>query len=406
MQLRGKVYYSCFRAHGRQVRKRLSSNFDTACRMLVKLRSRADEADFGLLDNDCALADLREAWERQCRLTLRDGTIRRYRQNLNKILGGIAVHRVSQLSADVVNAYREVRLAKASPRTVNMEVTALSTMLRWAVDAKYIGYNPLSKIKGLQTKGHERKERRALTADEVQRLIEASPDYLRPVWRMFLTTGIRKGELAAMLFADVDFERGTLTVRAATAKTKKSREIPLDDDMLATIKWLRDEAPFRRPGKGVTSTATERIEAAFSKEHVFVTKAGTPWRNNLLMRFYAVCAKAGIEGARRPVRGRGKLALGAKEQTAASVDIHSLRVTFATLAIEGGASPKAVQEILGHSTLELTMSVYSKATDRAKRAAVSALPFAKATAPAHVIPMEGEHKLNASNSGALQVVAG
>ena len=42
MHLRGDVFYSCFRANGKQVRKRLSSDFDTAKKMLNELRSRAD----------------------------------------------------------------------------------------------------------------------------------------------------------------------------------------------------------------------------------------------------------------------------------------------------------------------------------------------------------------------------
>jgi hypothetical protein len=49
------------------------------------------------------------------------------------------------------------------------------------------------------------------------------------------------------------------------------------------------------------------------------------------------------------------------------------------------ASPKAVQTILGHATLDMTMRVYAKATDRSMRDAINALPFATATAPDHVL---------------------
>jgi hypothetical protein len=71
-----------------------------------------------------------------------------------------------------------------------------------------------------------------------------------------------------------------------------------------------------------------------------------------------------------------------------SVDLHALRGTFATLAIDGNANPRAVQSILGHATLDMTMRVYTKATDKAKRAAISALPFATASAPAHVVSID------------------
>ena len=71
-----------------------------------------------------------------------------------------------------------------------------------------------------------------------------------------------------------------------------------------------------------------------------------------------------------------------------SVDIHALRVTFTTLSLEHGASPKAVQAILGHSTLAMTMGVYAKATESAKRSAITALPFAQSSGPAHVLTLD------------------
>ena len=95
--------------------------------------------------------------------------------------------------------------------------------------------------------------------------------------------------------------------------------------------------------------------------------------NNLLRKFYGTCKRAGIADGKRN----------------GSVDLHSLRVTFTTLSLEGGASPKAVQTILGHATLDMTMRVYAKATDRSMRDAINALPFATATAPDHVLTHRG-----------------
>ena len=204
-----------------------------------------------------------------------------------------------------------------------------------------------------------------------------------------MVTGIRHGELRNMLFDDVDVDRRIVTVRASTAKNHKAREIPLDDEMLDIIAKLREAAPHRQPGRGNTPEVTARIRANFSRDHVFVTTAGTPWRNNLLTRFYTICKRIGIDGA----------------EPGGSVDIHSLRVTFTTMAIGGGGDPKAVQEILGHSSLALTMGIYAKATDRSKRAAIGALPFAKSSAPDHVIPMQSAHAVSTSKKSSSQPVA-
>ena len=99
---------------------------------------------------------------------------------------------------------------------------------------------------------------------------------------------------------------------------------------------------------GDTPRQTERQAARFSKEHVFVTRANTPLDNNLLTRFYAVCEKAGIEDAK----------------TGGKVDLHSLRVSFITLSMEHGGNPRAIQALVGHKSLEMTMKVYAKATDK------------------------------------------
>ena len=61
-----------------------------------------------------------------------------------------------------------------------------------------------------------KKERRALTVDEVNAIFEHSPEYLKPVLRMFLTTGIRRDELVNIRFEDIDPDARTVTIRAET----------------------------------------------------------------------------------------------------------------------------------------------------------------------------------------------
>ena len=87
-----------------------------------------------------------------------------------------------------------------------------------------------------------------------------------------------------------------------------------------------------------------------------------------------------------------------------SLDLHSLRVTCATLMLQGGANPRDVQAILGHTTLALTMKVYAKATERGKRSAAGALPFAKVSPPAHVVSVQNVPTVCATEKNAPQSV--
>ena len=365
MWKRGDTYYARFRANGRLVRKRLSTDFRAACEMLNELRSRADRADFNLLDNDYPWDTLKkefEAWADQALRNPED-----YRRDIKRFEEHVRVRSVREISQNLVVAYRKWRLDNGkSPRTVNREVGTLSNMLNKAVEWGRIAENPIRSMKPLR---HDTlaKERRPLEIGEVESLFDNSPEPLALIWRVFMTTGVRKRELCDMRVGHVDFDRKTITIPASTAKSHKPREIPLDEDVLAILETL--------------------CEKAESKDHVFTDENGNPWkRDALLRRFYACCKAAGIDDAR----------------PGGSVDIHSLRVTFTTLALDNGANPKAVQGILGHSTLGLTMRVYAKATERAKRDAVSALPFAKSTAPEHVIPVQNAHTVSTTEKPSSQ----
>ncbi|MHB1034910.1 MAG: tyrosine-type recombinase/integrase [Pirellulales bacterium] len=372
--LRGKTYFARFRAHGRLVRERLSTDYAVAVRKLNDLKARADLADFNLVDNNCPWATLKADFLKWARQSVRCPDD--YERDLRRFEEFTPVHSARQVDTRLIVSYREWRLGQnVCPRTVNREVGTVRNMLNKGVRWKLLGQNP---IKDLAPLAHDTfsKERRALTVAEVEALFEASPEYLKPVWRMFMVTGIRKSELVELKFSDIDFERRAMTVRAGTAKSHKAREIPLDDAVLAMLVQLRDQAEDREPVVRGTAKARERQKAHFSRDHVFVTGANTPWKNNLLRAFYAICKRAGIEGA----------------ETGGSVDIHSLRVSFTTIALENGANPRDVQAILGHATLAMTMGVYAKATDNTKRAAIGVLPFASVTSPGHVLPMRKDTK--------------
>ena len=65
---RGATYYARFRADGRMIRRKLSSDFDAACEILNDLKARADRGQFDLIDNDYKWDDLKAEylrWKRQ-----------------------------------------------------------------------------------------------------------------------------------------------------------------------------------------------------------------------------------------------------------------------------------------------------------------------------------------------------
>jgi integrase len=367
---RGGAYYADFYAGGRRVRKRLSRQLKVAVQLLHELQARADRADFGLLDNDYPLKDLREQYLKHCRQLLRPSSVSRYEGCLNNILPRLSATRAAQVRVDAVLSYRQERLDEGtSPCTVNKEVGALSTMLRWGADKKrqLIGSNPLDGLKPLP---HENpKEGRALSGDEVARLLERSPQPWRDVWYAFLVTGVRKDELATLTFRDIDWEAREIIVRTHRTKGKRERRIPIDAGLWEILCRQRDGRQERKPGSGRTAKITARVRERFTTEHVFVTTQNTPLthRSGIYAAFMRCCKRAGIQVK----------TLDAEGNLLEHVDVHSLRRTFTTSLIANGADPKSVQDLLGHSTLEMTMRVYTKIHGQTKRQAIGRLPYGR-----------------------------
>jgi integrase len=274
--------------------------------------------------------------------------------------------KVSHLTTDALLDYRSARLGKGvTPRTVNIDVTTLQSLLNWGVKNRVIGSNPIAHIGPLR---HDNpKNRRPLVPEEVELLLAHGHEPWTSIWYCFLTTGIRCEELCSLKFTDVDAVNREIIIRSSVAKNHRERRIPIDERLFQMLEALRRAAPSRLPKERGGKKASKRILERFTREHVFVTTSATPLnQRNLYRALYADCKRAGIETRTKDSAGR----------LLTHVDLHSLRVTFATTAIGSGADPKSVQEILGHRTLEMTMRVYAKMNRNNKRAAILALPYA------------------------------
>lgn len=77
MILRGRTYWADFRHDGQRVRKSLSKNRQVAEDLLIDLRARLQRGDAGMLDNNYSVAELKEAYLKHCRQTLKPKTVQR-----------------------------------------------------------------------------------------------------------------------------------------------------------------------------------------------------------------------------------------------------------------------------------------------------------------------------------------
>lgn len=212
----------------------------------------------------------------------------------------------------------------------------------------------------------KKKEIRPLTLDQVKRLFQAvEEERLFPAIYLELNTGLRRGELLALRWRDIDLKVGTLSVRQGLVrvgnrdakegeprtklifqepKTAPSRRtIPIPEDALAELKRWR------------AKQAQEKLllgEAYQDNGLVFCTEDGKPIEpRNFTRRFEAMLKRANLPRIR----------------------FHDARHTFATILLELGEHPKVVQQILGHSRIAMTLDIYSHVSLDMERRATARL---------------------------------
>ncbi len=202
-----------------------------------------------------------------------------------------------------------------------------------------------------------RQEMKALSPEEARRFLEAARgERLYALYVLAITTGMRLGELLALRWRDVDLERGTLRVTATLQKTRDGylfaepktersrRQVVLSPAALEALRQHRLRQLEERLRLG---------DAWEDHDLVFPNEVGRPLdRTNLTHRsFERVLRRAGLPRLR----------------------FHDLRHTAATLLLSQGVHPKVVADMLGHSTISVTLDLYSHSTPAMHRQAALAL---------------------------------
>jgi len=158
-----------------------------------------------------------------------------------------------------------------SPATVNGYRVALSGIFGWLVEDQRWPSNPVAHVKPVE-KGEPTRERRALSREELDRLVAAAPPRRGVAYLVAATTGLRRSELAALRWADVDLDGATLRLRATSAKNRKEAHQPLPAGTVAALRiWKGLRQATDRVFPHVASTKGLRAD---------LKKAGLPYTSD------------------------------------------------------------------------------------------------------------------------------
>jgi len=256
-----------------------------------------------------------------------------------------------------------------SPRTVQYLRAILRRALGQALKWGLVQRNAATLVDPPKV---ERPQVEPLTPAEARRFLDAVKDHrLEALYSVALALGLRLGEALGLRWQDVDFDRGTLTIRYALQriegklrlvepKTARSRRtIPLPD---STLKSLRAHQERQAQDRALAGTRWQ--ERGF----VFASTIGTPLDGrNVTRHFQDTLELLGLPRKR----------------------FHDLRHTCASFLLAQGVSARTVMEILGHSQITLTLDTYSHVAPSLLSEAASRMDTLLSGSPESGVPEPG-----------------
>ena len=232
-----------------------------------------------------------------------------------------------------------------APRTRRHIHRVLHTALSRAVEQQVIVRNPAQALRKRLPKV-ERREMMTLSHDQSAQLLEAIK-HTRIYWPVLivLSTGMRRGEVFALRWKNVDLERGSLRIMESLEQTKAG---------------IRFKAPKTDRTRVVTlpAFATEQLRLLKRKQAEELLQLGTRQTGDTL-----VCARAdGFPLQPQSLTHQFKRLI-SRIKNFPQVRFHDLRHTHATQLLLAGVHPKVAQERLGHATITTTLDLYSHVTE-------------------------------------------
>lgn len=297
---------------------------------------------------------IKDLWLTQYKDTVKESTYRRviflFKNNIGKKFGNkrIAKYNIPYCQK-AVNEWKD---SYATYRALKSYTTAV---FDFAIKMNVLIDNPMKHVSFSTGKRTIKKAKlKFFEVDELKRFLECCKEdsfpLTYPLFRLLAFSGIRKGELLALTWDDIDLEQGMLTinktaalnnknqVEATTSKTKHSnRTISLDELTVQVLKkWKIKQKEYLLMYGIKTLKEDQLVFASKSNNYLAMTRP-----NQLLAR---LCDKYGFP----------------------NISIHGFRHTHCSLLFEAELSAKEVQDRLGHSDIQTTLNIYTHITKKQK----------------------------------------
>lgn len=307
---------------------------------------------------DPTFEELASLWLENYKTTVKPSTFENVRSKVEKMteehFKGLKLKQISVTYCQKI----VIELSK-SYVLYNHYLSVINRIFKYAVLMDVINSNPFDKVIKPKSRQTQRKGN-FLTKEELKEFLKlaqsATLSYFFPLVHLMSYTGLRQGEALALKWSDIDFENKKITVNKTAArikekqtlqtpKTKNSkRVISIDSATLSILKsWKKDQIKiYFKNGKHFEG----------DENFIFTNQRGE-WVHihNFIRYFKRFIADHGFK----------------------TITPHGLRHTHASLLFSAGVEPKNISDRLGHSTVQITLDLYTHITEEQRSDTVDKL---------------------------------
>jgi len=271
-------------------------------------------------------------------------------KHIEKSIGDMHLNKIRP--DNIQHFYNQMKKNGLSQNTIRIVHATLSQALDQAIKSEFIYTNPCAST--IRPKSTKRKAE-AMTVQHQENFVACCGESTYHQFFIFLlNTGVRLGEGQSLAWSDINFEKKIISINK-TVSVVANR----DEDATARTKTIIDTTKTAHSTRNIPMNVTVekilRSLEAIRRDNVFVfsSRNGTILSARNITRAYKnLLASAGLPN---------------------TYTIHTTRHTFATRLLEKGVNPKTASELLGHSSVQITLDLYSHILPEIKSEAVNLL---------------------------------
>jgi integrase len=347
---RGGKWYVFVNYHGKRKAKCVGASRELAEQVRRQVEAKLALGDLGFLSEPSeglTFETYAEKWLKTEALRCKPSTVDFYRDYQERyIIPRFGRKKITAITRDEIKSFMSELTGKGlSKNTIRLAIATLRVVLSSAVEDGILASNPGLRLGRFLESRKAAHNAQAMTRAEAQAFLEAAeesyPEFY-PLFLMALRAGLRKGELLAVRWGDIQFgtgendnnryilvQRNYVHGRFTTPKSHKSRRVDMSRELRRVLLDLKDKRLLKAFLEGETNIAEDLI---------FPSKMGTVIdQSNLTHYHFSPCLeRAGLRKFR----------------------FHDLRHTFGSLLIQDGASLAYVRDQMGHSSVQVTVDTY------------------------------------------------